>query len=131
MGLDAVVFKSVQTLPAMEPQDIRAMHVDELTGEAYFESERGARLRREDVVAAERRLGNSSHIATLRTEVRRVLEDDFSPLLLSKVLYDGTHSGDVIRREDIGLLKLELSVLKSEISSDALNWLSSSPSWKS
>src|SRR5260370_29477695 len=113
MGVDAVVFKSLETLPAMEASDVAAVRVDEMTGEAYFASEHGVRLRREDVIATERRLGNASLISALRKEVGRSLGDNYSSLLLSKVLYDGTHSGDTIRPEDLDVLKQELFVLKN------------------
>jgi hypothetical protein len=109
MGLDAVVYKSARNMPKV---GIGVTRVDELTGEVFFEGERIPQLRLEDVVAIQKRLGNVSRIETLRQEIGTLLGRDESSLLLSKVLYSGTHVGDVIGREHLDDLKEEIARLK-------------------
>jgi hypothetical protein len=114
MGLNAVVYKSIQKLRPLRTTDAKAMRVDESTGEVFFEDGGAPVLRREDVVAAQKRLGNISLIASLRAEVQLRLASNYTSSLLSNVLRDGTHSGDVIGRGHLDLLNEELSLLEGK-----------------
>lgn len=60
------------------------------------------RLRHED-------LGNLSRVATVRQRLAR--EPQRYPLLLSRVVYDGSHTGDWIAREHLPDLAAELASL--------------------
>lgn len=55
-----------------------------------------------------RRLGNVSSIATLREEVARILPPE--SLIMSLVLYDGSHCGDLIGVEKMAELKGEIAI---------------------
>ena len=54
-------------------------------------------------------LGDIGLLSTLRTELKR--EPGEFPVLLGKVVYDGTHTGDWLNLDDIGSLKAELEKL--------------------
>jgi hypothetical protein len=114
MGLDAVVYKSARQVRIPATRDGRGIRVDKDTGEVYSEGQQPVSLSRQDVIAVKKRLGNISLIAALREEVARVLKNDDSSLVLNRVLYDGTHSGDVIEQDILDLLKKELSCLKMQ-----------------
>jgi len=107
MGLTAVVFKSPRSLLKVGTGE---SHIDELTGEVLFEGKDAQQLG--DVVALKRRLGNISRVEQLRIEVTNLLRPLQSSLLLTRVLYNGTHVGDVIGREHFDQLKKEISHLK-------------------
>jgi hypothetical protein len=112
MGLDAVVYKSIRNFPLVDAPHGAAVRLDEATGEIYSDGDNAIVWRREDVIASRKRLGNLSLIGALRTEVECALKHDHSSLLLNKVLYDGTHSGDTIELRQLDLLKQDLSLLK-------------------
>lgn len=111
MGLDVTVYRSKANLP-FDPDSVGAI-LDDSTGEYYFpdpalepirESEfpRGTRI-------AVRRIGNMSLVATLREEAERVLGGH--SIIVSKVLYSGTHAGDSIPCDLIPALDNELVLL--------------------
>jgi hypothetical protein len=115
MGLDAVVYRRLEEVPFPSDSDLSSVRVDELTGEVHFENAEAAVTRREDVVAIKKRLGNMALIAVLYKEISRVLGRSSPPsMLLSKVLYDGTHSGDVIPVEELDRLKHEICLVREK-----------------
>ena len=64
------------------------------------------------------RIGNIAQVGLLRSELK---QDELKfPILLTKVLYNGIHSGDYLTSTDIDDLQLELDNLRS--------WLCSTPS---
>jgi hypothetical protein len=82
-----------------------------LTGEYYvpdpnlepaFERE----FPRETRIAVRKRIGNIALVGALREDAKRVLEDH--SIILSKVLYSGTHCGDSIPLDLISALETEL-----------------------
>jgi len=56
------------------------------------------------------RLGNIALIGFLRELLAR--EPERVPILLKKVLYDGTHGGDFLSPADVGLVAIEVDRLK-------------------
>jgi hypothetical protein len=60
-------------------------------------------------VLLRRRLGNTALVGELRAELQQHAER--FPLLLSKVLYSGTHCGDFISLAEVERLRPELEVL--------------------
>ncbi len=62
-----------------------------------------------------RRLGNTAQVGLLRRELQSA-EATF-PILLTKVLYSGTHAGDYLTLEDIASLEVELDQLGSFVCS--------------
>ena len=56
-------------------------------------------------------IGNLAQVGLLRSELQR--NEMMFPILLSKVLYSGTHGGDHLTLEDIAALEVELEQLGS------------------
>ena len=105
MGLDAVVYRNRKHLK-LESDDGAARLVSE-TGEVYFEDDELSRKYRLQFRTAEHRLGNMAEISALRDEVTRLIGPD--SVILRKVLYSGTHSGDIIPVESVSTLIDELN----------------------
>ena len=112
MGLDAVVYKRLEEVQFEPNLKLDALRIHQPTGEIYFENDQ-CDLRREDIIAIERHLGNVAMVDFLRVTVANLLEGhQGTSVLLSKVLYDGTHCEDVIPIEDLSALKHEILFLK-------------------
>jgi hypothetical protein len=112
MGLDAVVYKSAGSI-AFDPVKEGARR-DETTGEICFEGDvRGKEYPRSSFTAAEKRLGNILAIRALRIEVSTILQNENSTLQ-QKVLYNGTHAGDVIGAEGLDELEREINVVRTK-----------------
>ena len=97
MGLDAVVYRNKANLP-FDADAVGAV-VDESTGEYYvpnldLEPEFEQRFPWDTRVAVHKRIGNIVLVGTLREQTSQVLEE--RSIILSKVLYSGTHCGDSI-----------------------------------
>lgn len=103
MGLDARVYVNVKRLPgAVDP---RHATVDSQTGEVTLDSDR-------QFIAVHKRLGNAAMIAWLSERVASALASIPNPLLITKVLYSGTHSGDVLNASDLPQLQREIQMVK-------------------
>ena len=104
MGLDAVVYRNKRHLKLGSDEEL-ARCVPE-TGEVYFDDDKLSRKYHHKREAVAQRLGNVAQISALREEAARL----FGPesMLLGKVLYSGTHSGDAIPLESVPLLSTEL-----------------------
>ena len=106
MGLNAVVYKNRSNLPA----EIAALplRTDPLTGESYPTDD--AHIPSSKTERLHKRLGNIAQIAHLR----KVLSPQMDiPLVLSSVLQDGSHCGDVIPVAQLLELQKELSLIRS------------------
>src|SRR5215469_3590306 len=109
MGLDAVVYRSKVNLP-FDPDAVGAV-LEESTGEYYvsdLDLERAfeRKFPRETRIAADKRIGNIALVSWLREQASLVLDD--RSIVLSKVLYSGSHSGDSIPIEQTFALRDEL-----------------------
>ena len=71
-------------------------------------------IRAAGVEALYKRLGNVSLIAAFGREVGVLLPGN--SILLSKVLYEGGHAGDVVALDKIGVLKQEIALLRQRAS---------------
>lgn len=114
MGLDAVVYKRLEEVTLPHGVNLDSLRVEEITGEVYFENDEVS-LSREDIRAVSKRLGNMALINSLRDQI----SDLFGPrsrssILVAKILYDGTHAGDVIAIEDLDHLKQEISLVREK-----------------
>lgn len=106
MGLNAVVYKHRDHLP-FDPERVGAKH-DPRTGEYYFQDDARAKEFGEDaVVALEKRLGNMEAIESLSETIESALGRPDS-LLQRRVLFSGTHSGDVIPHAEFDQLRAEI-----------------------
>jgi len=113
MGLDAVVYRSKANLPF--DADVVGAVVDETTGEYYFPDQNlepalEREFPRETRIAVQKRIGNIALVAALREDAGRILEEH--SIILSKVLYSGTHSGDSIPLDLTPALEGELFRLR-------------------
>jgi hypothetical protein len=114
MGLDAVVYKRLEEVRFAPGTNLDAVRVEDVTGEVYFDKD-GGDLRREEVEAIHKRLGNMAMIAALHKEIARILASKVGhSILLDKVLYDGTHGGDFIPVEDLAALRWEISLVREK-----------------
>jgi hypothetical protein len=112
MGLDAVVYKRLEEVAIPQTIDLDLVRVDEYTGEVYLDNDMSG-LTPEAVQATHRRLGNIALISALHDEVNKLLAGFSSEsLILSKVLYDGTHCGDIIPRDQIDTLQREINLVR-------------------
>jgi hypothetical protein len=96
MGLDAVVY-------------LRPAGSVDLEGRPQH-SALNEELPLEEVPAVHKRLGNASMIASIADELVRLSGTD--SLLLRKVLYSGSHSGDSIDVQDLDKLDAEINRTK-------------------
>ena len=122
MGLDAAVYRRLGEMPFTK-EDLRFIAVDQRTGQVDFEDAVLFRTWSDKVKAAEKRLGNMARVDLLRSELEGLLGHSSSQtLLISKVLYSGTHSGDIISKEDLVPLRNEIALVRGisgpQISSD-------------
>jgi hypothetical protein len=101
MGLDAVVYLRPTTVVHLEG------------GQPHADCET-AELPLEEVPAIHKRLGNASMIGSIADEVLPFIGID--SLLLSKVLYSGSHSGDSIGVQDLDRLDSEINRTREKIS---------------
>ena len=112
MGLDAAVYRRLEELPFTR-DDLRFITVDPRTGEVDFEDASLFRAWCDRVKAAEKRIGNIALVNFLKSEIEKILGHSSSAtLLISRVLYSGTHSGDIISKEDLGSLKQEIALVR-------------------
>jgi hypothetical protein len=110
MGLNAVVYRNREHLP-FDPEKFGAAF-DERTGEYYAQKSKAADFDEDTVVALSRRLGNVGTIDGLAEAVQRSLGPN--SLLQSKVLFSGTHAGDVIEVDSLDRLTGELAEVRSK-----------------
>ncbi|MFZ0732059.1 MAG: hypothetical protein WAM79_07020 [Candidatus Sulfotelmatobacter sp.] len=112
MGLDAAVYKRLEELPFTK-EDLRFVAVDPRTGQVDFENAALFRTWSDRVKVVEKRIGNIALVNLLRAEMERILGRQSSEtLLIRKVLYSGTHSGDIISNEDLTSLKHEIASVR-------------------
>jgi hypothetical protein len=94
MSLSALVYRSRPTLD-IDVASLGAARND-LTGEYYFPTpEHDGKFPREAFIASEFWIGNITSVAELREELRTITTEQESTLL-SRCLYSGSHSGDII-----------------------------------
>jgi hypothetical protein len=108
MGLDAVVYLHRDNLPL----NVSGFpNIDDETGEIYFEDPKLAKQHPADLFTAiHKNLGNIAMIAALRAEVGKVLKGD--TVLSDKILYNGSHSGDIIGLDELADLELEINLVR-------------------
>ena len=113
MGLDAVVYRNRNNLP-FDPERVGAC-LDPRTGEYYFQDSTPERRFSEDaLVALDKHLGNVNAIESLSQAVERSLGRRDS-ILQEKVLFSGTHAGDVIEPVDFDQLSTEIAEVRRSL----------------
>ncbi len=110
MGLDAVVYLKKDKLPF--DADALGALLDVPTGEYYFlDPELDRKFPSNTRRAVEKRIGNIAMVSYLRDQAEQVL--DKNSVVLSKVLYSGSHSGDSIDVQFLARLEEELLLLRN------------------
>jgi hypothetical protein len=105
MGLDARVYTNARRL--LSAVDLAQTTIGSYTGEATPDSD--GRF-----IAIEKRLGNASMIVWLSEQVASALTNIPASVILTKVLYSATHSGDVIGAPDLPQLQREIEMVRKE-----------------
>jgi len=108
MGLDAVVYMNKLNLGIDQLGD--SLQIDEQTGEVYPTPGDGLVRPAQIFTAIHRRLGNASMIGSLASEISLVL--DANSILLKRVLYRSSHSGDRIEVDDLSNLESEINLVR-------------------
>jgi len=122
MGLDAVVFcdcyergrtkrvpsefglLDVQRNGALEPRSGNPEMLDQ------FDAWRRRACRHEEGMMVGESLGNATQVGELRDALRP--KGSLFPILLGKVIYSGSHTGDYLSPRDVAKLAIELDRLK-------------------
>lgn len=108
MGVDAAVFRGIQSLESSYGKGL--FDVDPATGEAELKAGAPVDVPREAYFAIRTRLGNAAQIEWLRDAVAETPVGGDS-LIVRRILFSGTHSGDVIRVDELPRLRDELHAL--------------------
>jgi hypothetical protein len=111
LGLTAIVYTNRKLLELGNDAGL-AQRVPE-TGEVYFQNDEIARKYKPQLEAAQHRLGNIAEINGLREEAMRYLGPE--SVILQKVLYSETHSGDFLHVELMVKLLAELDSIGNDI----------------
>jgi hypothetical protein len=127
MGLDAAVYKRLDEIPFTN-EDLSSIEVDPRTGQVDFEDASLFKIWGDRVKAVQKRIGNIALVDCLKAEIENILGHSSSQtLLINKVLYSGTHSGDIISEEYLDSLRNEITLVRgisgSQMSSDLGNFL--------
>src|SRR5262245_49440533 len=112
MSVSAVVYKRLEDVSFPPNADLSHVVVDDTTGEVYFDAAFPEHLPRGAGIESQKRLGNMARIDSLREEIGGAFSKRHDSLLLSAVLYDGTHGGDIIEIEKRARLKGEVEFLR-------------------
>ncbi len=121
MGLDAVVYRNKANINLGEYADLAKLDAD--TGEVYFEETELSKRFRDNLKAVKYRIGNISQVDYLRGEIIGLIGSHSQ--IITKVLYSGSHSGDVIPLSEMPVLAEEIQAIEkhSKASKDVLRFL--------
>src|SRR5947209_8174942 len=114
MGLNATVYKRRDEVP-IPASDMRFVRIDERTGQWDFSNRDAYERWHDQVMAVSKRLGHIALIDLLREETARILAESPEPVLIRKVLYDGTHVGDVVTGSDLTTIKEEITSCREHL----------------
>jgi hypothetical protein len=115
MGLIAVVYRAKQNLPF--DMDKEGADLDDRTGAIYFKDPEKKKVHpREERQAMRIKLGTSFDIAEVAKELGPMLGGAES-VLTDRVLYDISHSGDIVEKSQLVLLEEELKATKERLGS--------------
>ena len=113
MGLIAVVYRAKQNLPF--DMDKEGADLDDRTGAIYFKDpEKKKRHPREERQAVRVKLGTSFDIAEVAKELGPMLGAAES-VLTDRVLYDISHSGDIVEKSELVPLEQEVKAAQERL----------------
>ena len=108
-GARQIFLSTLYTVGAILDEPTGEYYVSDLDLESAFEQ----KFPRETRIAADKRIGNIALVSWLRERASLVLKD--RSIVLSKVLYSGSHSGDSIPVEQTLALRDELLQLGGSV----------------
>jgi hypothetical protein len=108
MSLDAAVYKNKRHLPFNA--EALGASFDPETGEFFFEDEELDQKYGDVSTAISKPLGNVTAVGHLRQELSEAL--DSGSVVLSKIVYSGTHTGDCLPLDALADLESELSQIE-------------------
>lgn len=111
MGLDAVVFKNIKSLEKALGAGL--FQVDAATGEVIPKANVGNRIPRNAYFALTIRIGNAAEVGWLHTAIGKYLAAGKS-LVMDRILYSASHSGDSIKVAECSQLRKEIDLLRSQ-----------------
>lgn len=109
MGLDAVVYKGRSRLPS--GVDRNMIHIDDITGEMTYKDGSSIFSHGSSEVVS-KPFGNLAQIGYLRRTLLENFPQLSSSIIVTKILYSGSHSGDVIPHTELALLKKEIEFVR-------------------
>lgn len=112
MSLNAVVYANIKNLTIEE----YLLDIDKDTGKVFFIDENND-FSEQDFIAISRRLGNLETVNYLYQKISEVLSVRES-VILQKILYSGSHSGDKIDLTEIDRLELEIKLIREKFNSE-------------
>jgi len=107
MGLTAVVYRNRKAFIGKDGALYSDLDFDEETGEVFPKDDTSTTYSKDMFITDKKRIGNVAAVAIARSTLIRIGIDEDS-VLLSKVLYSGTHGGDLLNLSDVDLLDHEL-----------------------
>jgi len=111
MGITAIIYNTEREIIEKYKISKLLLSIDEKTGEIYIKD--NITIKTDSIfnnIHLEITLGNLTKIQYLFFEFKEVLMDD--SIILSKILYNGSHSGDIIQNSDLSNLHNEIVKLK-------------------
>ena len=108
MSLDAVVYTNLKNLEIDED----LLDIDEDTGEVFFIDEDND-FNEEIFIAESKRLGNVETVNYLYGQISEFLPEETS-IILTRILYNASHSGDKIDFAEIEKLKSEINFIREK-----------------
>jgi hypothetical protein len=112
MSLSAVVYTNIKNLEI----DESLLDIDEHTGEVFFIDE-DTDFNEEVFVATYKRLGNMETVNYLYGKISSFLSKEYS-ILLTKILYNASHSGDKIDFTEMEKLQSEIDCIRKKVNSN-------------
>ena len=117
MGLIAVVYRAKQNLPFSMEQE--GAQIDDRTGAVYFTDPEKKKVHpREERQAIRIKLGTSYDLVEIVKELGPMLGAAES-VLTDRVLYDYSHSGDIVEKSELIRLQTEIETAKERLGSRA------------
>jgi hypothetical protein len=120
MGLDAIVYRNAANVLKTYGEEV--IEIDHTTGEIFPKAGVKICIPTDMLIASRQRLGNVDEISFLRREIQKLFGDS-TPLIIQKVLYSATHSGDILTNYDIKVLHQEVDVLRKTNNAQLWNFI--------
>lgn len=117
MGLRAVVYTNSKNLDFEISSGF--LEVDSETGEIFVSEKNSSHfpLPEEKTIAISYRVGNIDTVNFLKQKISNLIRDFSFSIIIEKILYSGTHSGDKLDISELDDLKKEIIYLKRILNS--------------